>query len=140
MVGSRDIIKRKQYACYRLVYDDKKCGAAQGIQPVNMGDLAKKNGLPDTLPTQSIIQPVSECCQHDYPPLRMYSIPSSTLFSNRSNGRGGGPPMTVPVFEKAPLWHGQKNRSSSSIQRTLQPRCVQTLDRTVKSCPFSVNT
>ena len=67
-------------------------------------------------------------------------MPSSTLFSNRSSGRGGGPDTTLPSLAKTPLWHGQWNWLSSAIQRTRQPRCVQIFDMTTNSCPFSVRT
>src|SRR5690606_35159173 len=73
----------------------------------------------------------------------IYTLPSRTIGSKTSSGRGGGPPMWRPVLSYSPPWHGHKkaspgfsNLSLSEAVVTLQPRCVQIGD-IMRSSPSS---
>src|SRR5512140_332453 len=61
----------------------------------------------------------------------MSRLPSASTLKSVywSSGLGGGPSSTLPSGLNLASWQGQMNSLASACQLTVQPRCVQRLER-----------
>jgi hypothetical protein len=64
VIGGRHVVHRQQDSGHDLIDGDEQGGAAEGVQPVDLGDLAQKDRLPGLAPAEALIEPISDAGSH----------------------------------------------------------------------------